>query len=80
VNFGILPLTFGAPADYDRVQQGDVLELPDLRERLGDGRELELVNQTRHETYVVRHQLSPRQVEIVRAGSLISVVGSRIRS
>jgi hypothetical protein len=33
------------------------------------GRELDLMNQTRREAYVVRHQLSPRQVEIVLAGS-----------
>jgi aconitate hydratase len=79
VNFGILPLTFDAPADYERVQQGDVLELPDVRERLGTARGLEVVNQTRQETYVVRHQLSSRQVEIVRAGSLITLVGAGAR-
>ena len=28
VNFGILPLTFADPADYDRVDQGDELEIP----------------------------------------------------
>jgi aconitate hydratase len=77
VNFGILPLTFADPGDYDRVEQGEVLELPELRERLGTGRELELVNQTRRQSVVVRHQLSPRQVEILRAGSLITLVGRR---
>jgi len=77
VNFGILPLTFTDPADYDRVQQGDLLELPDVRDRLAPGAELELVDRTQGETYRLQHRLSPREIEIVRAGSLISLVGTR---
>jgi aconitate hydratase len=76
-NFGILALTFVDSADYDRVQQGDVLELPDIRDRLAPGGELELVNRTRGETYRLQHRLSPREIEIVRTGSLITAVGSR---
>jgi aconitate hydratase len=40
INFGILPLTFEDPADYDHLQEDQVIELPDLRERLlrGDTR------------------------------------------
>ena len=36
VNFGILPLTFADPADYDRVEQGDEFEIPGVRR--GPGR------------------------------------------
>jgi aconitate hydratase len=77
VNFGILPLTFADPADYDRVQQGDVLELPEVRDRLAPGAEVELVNRTRSERYRLQHRLTPREIDIVRAGSLITLVGSR---
>jgi aconitate hydratase len=31
INFGILPLTFKDPADFDRLQQGDHLRLPGIR-------------------------------------------------
>src|SRR5206468_8248980 len=34
VNFGIVPLEFVGEGDYDRVAQGDVLVLDDLREVL----------------------------------------------
>ena len=27
VNFGIVPLTFANPKDYDKIDQGDVLEM-----------------------------------------------------
>lgn len=34
VNFGILPLTFKDPTDYNRLSQGMRLEINNLRERL----------------------------------------------
>ena len=40
INFGILPLVFEDPADYDRLQPGDRLVLPELRRRLLAGDEL----------------------------------------
>ena len=39
INFGILPLTFENPADYDAMTQGQTLELPGVRQRLLDGEE-----------------------------------------
>ena len=32
INFGILPLTFKNESDYDRIAQGDELEIPNIRE------------------------------------------------
>jgi len=37
INFGILPLTFENPADYDTLAQDDVIELHDVRRLLLDG-------------------------------------------
>jgi aconitate hydratase len=37
INFGILPLIFAAEADYDRVSQGDELEIADLRRAIEAG-------------------------------------------
>ncbi len=72
VNFGVLPLTFADPGDYDRLQQDDELELVDLRKTLARGdSELGAVNQGRDERYTLRHALSPRQVEVILAGGLI---------
>jgi len=36
-NFGILPLTFKNPADYELCQLGQKVELPDVQRRLRDG-------------------------------------------
>ncbi len=37
INYGILPITFANPADYERVQQGDVIELSDIASALDGG-------------------------------------------
>jgi aconitate hydratase len=74
VNFGIVPLEFADPADYDRIERDDVLALEDLRERLGDeSRTLTVENTTKGETYELRHNLSRRQVDVILAGGLIPV-------
>jgi aconitate hydratase len=77
VNFGILPLTFVEPEDYDRIGQGDELEFRDLRRVVRTSSELEVLNTTQSEHYTLRHDLSERQLEMVLAGSLITVTRAR---
>lgn len=74
INFGILPLTFVNPADYDDVQQGDVLEIPNVRDAVKSGDEVIVRNVTRGTQYRTRHGLTPRQVDIVLAGGLLNTV------
>ncbi|WP_413099540.1 aconitate hydratase [Streptomyces sp. Inha503] len=73
VNFGVLPLEFEDPADYDRIGPDDRLHVSGLREALAPGGEpaLRVRNATRDEEYTVRHRLSPRQREAVLAGGII---------
>jgi len=77
VNFAVLPLTFVEPGDYDRIEQGDVLGITEPAEQLRRGERVEVANETRGETYVMRHRLSPRQIDIVAHGSLLSVIRDR---
>lgn len=72
INFGILPLTFIEPADYDRLEQDDVLQIDQVHQALQEGAELEVKNVTRNITFKVRAQLTPRQVEIILAGGLLN--------
>nr|WP_019854425.1 aconitate hydratase [Actinopolyspora mortivallis] len=76
INFGILPLEFTDPADYDDIAEGDVLRLDRLHEDLGQHTELTLHNTTRQHHYRVHHRLSPRQVEAVLAGGIIPMLAS----
>ncbi len=72
VNFGILPLTFTNPADYDAVEQGDKLEIENLSGQLKEGDTLTLKNTTRGSEIKVKHGFSQRQVDIILAGGLLN--------
>jgi aconitate hydratase len=78
-NFGVLPLTFADPSDYDRVDQGDDLAIPDVVAQLRSGTDITVENRIKHETYPCAHALSPRQVELVVSGSLITYLRDRVR-
>src|SRR5437588_1131576 len=57
-NFGILPLEFADPGDYDRIEQGDVVVLDDVREVIeDDSRPMEAKNTTNGERYELTHHL-----------------------
>jgi aconitate hydratase len=70
-NFGVLALEFEDASDHQRIQQGDVLSLEDIRDALTSGTEIAVHNTTRNETYSVRHRLSVRQTGMLLAGGLI---------
>ena len=73
INFGILPLTFENPGDYDLLNQGEPLELPDVRRLLLDGAEtlpLKLGNREIR----VRVDLSARQRRLVAVGGALNLV------
>ncbi|PYV09312.1 MAG: aconitate hydratase [Acidobacteria bacterium] len=70
VNFGIVPLRFLNPADYDSVDQGDELEMPDARAAIKEGRPVLVRNRTKKIEYKLAPKLSPRQVEMLLAGGL----------
>lgn len=74
VNFGILPLTFKNPDDYDSIGEGDVLVLSDIRNGIQNGTEIEIENKTKSRTFTVEHTMSPRQIEMVLEGSLINLM------
>jgi aconitate hydratase len=74
VNFGILPLIFEKPGDWEDIRQDDVLRLENLRPVLPSGRRIEVRNLTRNRSYRAIHQLSGRQLKIVMAGGLINAI------
>ncbi|HHP7237221.1 aconitate hydratase [Longibacter sp.] len=73
-NFGILPLKFTSDDAYDSIEQGDTLVLDDLRDTIREGAEVEVYNQDKDETYVLEHDLSDRELQMVLEGSQIGVV------
>jgi aconitate hydratase len=72
VNFGILPMVFANPSDYDKIEQGDVLEMKNLPETIQKTNEIIATIEGKDTKITLRHKLSPRQIEILLAGGLIN--------
>lgn len=71
VNFGILPLVFAAPEDYDRIEPGQEIGIPDLKNQLG--RECMTVSVGAN-TVEVQVPVSGRQRGIILAGGLLNFI------
>ncbi|MHB0912971.1 MAG: aconitate hydratase [Armatimonadota bacterium] len=70
VNFGILPLTFVDPADYDRIDLADELVIEGIRDELASSPTLTV--STKGGSFAVRHDLTPRQIAIILAGGMLN--------
>ena len=71
VNAGILPLEFANAADYEKLAQGDEIELSGLTAGIREGT-LTLVNRTKNEQYQLSCKLSTRQCDMILAGGLLN--------
>ncbi|MDQ0362318.1 aconitate hydratase [Breznakia pachnodae] len=71
INFGILPLTFTNESDYDTIDEMDELHLNDLH-NIEVGKPLTLVNVTKGKEYVVDHNLSDLDIELIKAGGTLN--------
>ena len=72
VNAGILPLTFVNEADYDAIDQMDLLELPDIRETVKAGGRVRVLNKTKGTSFEAEMNLSDRQRDMLLAGGLLN--------
>ncbi|MHB1645322.1 MAG: aconitate hydratase [bacterium] len=72
INFGILPLTFDNPADYDKINQGDLLEVPNILRELNEKKSIKFINKTKNEEYIFKYNLTDRQISIIKEGGLLN--------
>jgi aconitate hydratase, putative, Aquifex type len=78
VNFGILPLVFADEADYDRIEQGDELEIAGLRDAVASGAERVTVrDKTKGIEFAANCELSGRQREIALAGGALAAAAAK---
>ncbi len=71
INYGIVPLEFVRPEDYDEIRQGQMLHLPGIRRAISQGRN-EVLAQVDGRQIPLRLQLSPREREILAAGGALN--------
>ena len=71
VNFGIISLSFKNMAEYDKIAQGDEIELPDLKKRLQNNEPVVLVDKSKNLEIELTYNLSQRQKDILFSGGLL---------
>ena len=70
VNYGILPLLFVDPTDYDRLEMNDTLRVGDLRQKLESGGRILL--ESSNAAVETRHGLTSDQIEIILDGGVVN--------
>ncbi len=71
VNYGVLPLMFVEPSDYERLDKGDVLIARDLHRTLAKGDDVILEVQGT-DSISTRHDLTQKQIAVILEGGLIN--------
>jgi len=70
-NFGIVPLIFENPQDLEKITQGDLLQMPHLKQELQEGNTVTVKNITQGYHFKAKHALSERELENVLEGGKI---------
>jgi aconitate hydratase len=77
INFGILPLTFADQADYDKIEENDILQLNGIREQLAVGAPISatiIKSSGVRSEITLNHNMSEEDIEIVLAGGRLNMV------
>lgn len=67
VNHGIIPMIFADPADYDKVDLYDELEIENLRDQMRT-RKITVKDKTKDITFKVKLELSDSELEVILCG------------
>lgn len=77
INSGIIPLVFANPEDYNAIEQGDTLELHDIRACVEHGDTVTVKNITKNTEIVLNAEFSDRARNIILAGGLLNYTAER---
>lgn len=72
VNSGILPLVFVNEADYDRIDQGDALQITDAVVKVDGAAEFTVADTTKGFSFAVRLDVSGRLKDVLKDGGLLN--------
>jgi len=78
INFGIMPLTFTNPEDYEKVERGDILKLNGLIEAIREKQEYEVINLSKNNSFKVYSNLNERERELLLSGGLLPYVRKKV--
>ena len=71
INYGIIPLVFEDPNDYDFMSQDDWLEFQGLKKAIREGKEVLVLNQTRKKKIAFKAMVQEDKINILLSGGLL---------
>jgi len=77
INFGIIPLMFKKESDYDGIDSGDEIQIPNIRKVISKNEPLIVKNLTKGKDFEVKYKLSERQRNILLAGGMLSYIKNK---
>lgn len=80
INFGIIPLLFLNNEDYEKIEKGDRLLIPDLKNSLSGSQEYIVENLTKSHSFKLCSRLNDREKEIIVSGGLLPNTRRRIQN
>ena len=77
INFGIIPLTFKTDSDYDKIDSGDEIQIPNIRKAVTNNQPITVKNLTKKIEFQVNYELSKRQRNSILAGGMLSYIKNK---
>ena len=77
-NFGILPLTFKNPKDYERIEKGDAVVFTDVRSHIENG-DREIPVEVNGSIITTILDISDRQRQYILAGGALNYVKEELK-
>lgn len=74
INFGILPLTFSNPSDYEKIEQGDILEIVDIYDSLENDKSFKVINKSKNYTFETVAKFTKKEKEVLKSGGLLPYI------
>ncbi|MFT6802845.1 MAG: aconitate hydratase, partial [Salibacteraceae bacterium] len=74
INFGIIPFEFKNPADWNKLEQGDVLRIDNIRETIKNSDSITATVGGKGTEIQLAFNISNRQVEIILKGGIINYI------
>jgi aconitate hydratase len=71
INYGIVPFEFQKDEDYQKMEEGDTIEIKGIRKGLGTGGDITLCDKSKGVSIPIKAILTLRESEILKAGGVL---------
>ena len=78
INSGIIPMVFDNVNDYNNIDLNDDFEINNLYEDLQRGK-IKITNTTKGEDFYVKVELSPYEIEVIKAGGKLNYTKNKLK-